>query len=84
MGTKNNPAEYDCYSKLDRDEPYFVLMGRDLAAPTLVRQWAYLRKRQIELRVKPEADMEQIEEAMRCADAMEAWQKARKAKAVAT
>lgn len=43
MGTKNNPGEFDCYGKLDPDEPYFVLMGRDKAAPALVWLWASLR-----------------------------------------
>lgn len=29
MGTKNNPGKYDCYAKLEPDEPHFVLRGKD-------------------------------------------------------
>ena len=32
MGTKRNPATYDCYDKAEPDEPLFVLLARDAAA----------------------------------------------------
>ena len=43
MGTKNNPGKYDCYDKLDPDEPYFVLRAKDPSAPYLIRIWEKLR-----------------------------------------
>ena len=67
MATKNNPGKYDCYEKAHPDEPMFVLLGRDLMAPTLVRQWAAMRRAQ-------EESPEKVAEAEACADAMEAWQ----------
>lgn len=66
MGTKNNPGDHDCYERADPDEPMFVLLGRDPAAPHLVRWWAQMRERE-------GADPEQLAEARRCADAMEQW-----------
>lgn len=44
MGTKNQPSKFDCYAKLEPDEPYFVLMGRDPSAAFLVMLWAELRR----------------------------------------
>jgi hypothetical protein len=38
MSTKLNPGPY--YAKLEPDEPYFLLMGRDPMASTLVEAWA--------------------------------------------
>jgi len=43
MGTKNNPGQFDCYSKADGDEPIFVLRGKDPVAAGLVREWVYRR-----------------------------------------
>lgn len=43
MGTKNNPGQYDCYSKADPDEPIFVLRGSDPVASGLVRDWVQRR-----------------------------------------
>lgn len=40
MGTKNNPGQFDCYAKLDPDEPYFTLRSTDETGPFLVRIWA--------------------------------------------
>lgn len=42
MGTKNNPGKHGCYDRLDPDEPYFLLMGRDPFGPKLVDVWAVL------------------------------------------
>ena len=44
MSTKNNPGDYDCYAKLDPDEPYFVLRAKDPSAPYLIRIWEKLRR----------------------------------------
>jgi len=76
MGTKANPGAYDCYHNAEPHEPMFVLLARDIAAPQMVRAWAWLRRRQIREGRKPAEDEAMVEEAMRCADAMEAWRKA--------
>lgn len=70
MGTKNNPAPYDCYANAEPDEPMFVLLARDPDAPRLVREWAIHREY-----VKPEDtnNARMIEEAFDCAAAMEDW-----------
>lgn len=73
MGTKNNPASYDCYANAEGDEPMFVLLARDASAPEVVRQWANYRSMLIALKQKPESDLPMIEEALACALAMEAW-----------
>lgn len=86
MGTKNNPAPNDCYAKALPDEPMFVLLARDPAAPDTVRAWVKFRA-QVEgndkrletgisvedLRTKNAAFSELQHEALRCADAMENW-----------
>ena len=73
MGTKNNPGDYDCYESAEPDEPMFVLLARDGLAPMLVRRWANAR-----VQMKNAKDTEKIAEALRCADAMEAWRDAHK------
>ena len=66
MGTKTHPGEFDCYAFAEADEPVFVLLGRDAAAPHTVREWAATR---LELG-KNEPGDRQIVEAHQCADAM--------------
>lgn len=66
MGTKNQPGKFDCYSKAEPDEPVFVLLGRDPAAPILINLWADIRSRLGE-------EQEKIEEACACAEACTAW-----------
>jgi len=66
MGTKNNPAMFDCYASADPDEPMFVLLGRDKHAPTLVWLWASLRELDDEDPVK-------VMEARTCAAEMMKW-----------
>jgi hypothetical protein len=66
MGTKNNPAPWDCYSNAHPDEPMFVLLGRDAFAAELVRLWADGREAAGE-------DPSKVAEARACADHMEAW-----------
>lgn len=66
MGTKSTPGEFDAYAKALPDEPMFTLLGRDPHAGLLVRLWALLRHRDGE-------DEAKVAEALRCADAMDAW-----------
>ena len=81
MGTKNNPGNFDCYDKLDPDEPMFVLMGRDPQAGYIVRCWAEDRVRKIAAdrdggvisSVQYELEMNKVLEAYKCADDMDAW-----------
>ena len=65
MGTKNNPSPFDCYSKAEPDEPYFVLLGRDPTATYLVEMWTMLRGETI--------SKEKLAEARKCADDMKKW-----------
>lgn len=76
MGTKNNPAKYDCYANAKPDEPMFVLLARDPSAPGLVRSWARTRQVAIMRREKPESDMEMVREAYALANEMEKWRAA--------
>jgi hypothetical protein len=73
MGTKAKPSTYDCYANLDPDEPYFLLMGRDLLASHLVRMWAKSRQAMIDAGTKPSTDQAQVNEALRCADEIDMW-----------
>lgn len=66
MGTKKNPANYDCYANADPNEPMFILLGRDEGAPALVEAWAENRARFGE-------DPRKVEEARQCANAMRSW-----------
>lgn len=66
MGTKKNPAPYDCYTNADPNEPMFILLGRDLSAAGLVEDWALRRE------VSGE-DPAMVREAYDCAAAMRAW-----------
>lgn len=67
MGTKNNPGTYDCYDKAEPDEPMFILLARDPAAPKLVRDWVRWNAGNV--------DRAKIQEALACADAMDAWRR---------
>ena len=74
MGTKDNPGSYDCYAKAAPDEPMFILLARDPAAPVLVRLWAELFGSLISNRPhSPSADWKKIEEAEAVAKDMEKW-----------
>jgi len=73
MGTKANPSTYDCWSALEDDEPYFLLMARDPHAAELVRLWAAKRRTAIKAGQKPTDDERKAQEAEDCADNMEAW-----------
>jgi len=60
-------AQNSCLNKARHDEPIFVLLGRDVAAPTTIRYW-------VEQRIKlgkNKYDDEQIVEALQWADHIE-------------
>jgi hypothetical protein len=65
--TKNNPGEFDCYANAKDDEPMFVLLARDKAAPNTIRYWCHERV----ILGKNKADDPQIIEAQACAMQME-------------
>lgn len=69
MSTKNNPGQWDCYSKAAPDEPMFVLLARDPLAPDIVREW-------INRRLKVECDLVKTQAAYECARLMEEWRAA--------
>lgn len=56
-----------CLNKARDDERIFVLLARDPAAPTAIRQWC---SRRVELG-KNRYDDPQIKEALQCAEQME-------------
>ena len=76
MATKNNPGKYDCYANAEPDEPMFVLLGRDPAAPDAIVQWAGKRI----AAGKNEAGDEKILEALECAAAMVDYRRQRDAR----
>lgn len=76
MGSKNSPGEFDCYKNALPDEPMFILLARDPAAPWLVEDWAARRLAQIQDGRRPESDMPMVEEARRCASNMRKWREA--------
>ncbi len=69
MGSKNNPGKFDCIAKAEPDEPMFVLLGRDPAAPLTIAFWIGIRK----WSGKNEPDV--LGEAASCASAMMQWAK---------
>ncbi len=75
MGTKQNPGTYDCYANAADDEPMFILLARDIAAPEIVERWATAREALIKSGVKPEADHAMVAEALACAEAMRDWRR---------
>lgn len=80
MGTKNNPAAFDCYGNAEPDEPMFILLARDLSAPDIVAEWAARREDAIQLGEKPETDRAMVDEARECANAMRAWRQANRSR----
>lgn len=69
MGTKQKPGKYDCYDKAEPHEPMFTSLARDPNAPSVVRAWAHKET------LRAGRKTEQVEEAYRCAGAMERWRK---------
>lgn len=75
MGSKMNPAIFDCYESALPDEPIFVLLGRDTDAPYVIRMWAGKRWQDLAAGKRPQSDKFVIEEARLCAIEMEKWRK---------
>ena len=76
VGTKENPGNYDCLANALPDEPFFILLARDVSAPGKVRSWAYERERAIRRGDYPIDDLDQVAEARALADAMQNWRQA--------
>lgn len=76
MGTKDNPAKFDCYANALPDEPMFILLGRDPAFFELVTAWADKRERDIQCGERPIGDMAMVREARECAYAGAEWRRA--------
>jgi hypothetical protein len=80
MGTLLKPDEFDCYSKLLPDEPFFVLVARDLFAPAAVHAWCDQRELHIrrgflgDKRLFVE-EIRQLAVARECADEMPKWRR---------
>ena len=66
MSTKANPSPNDCYTKAEPDEPMFVLLGRDPAAPFTVLFWAKMRLLMF-------GTSDQVTEANQCAEQLRDW-----------
>ena len=81
MATKNDPGEFDCYADAAPDEPIFILRATDRIAPKIVREWAAVyvatKRNGHEARGEPdrltEKEQRKFDEAMACAERMDAW-----------
>lgn len=71
MSTKNHPSIFNCYKAALPDEPMFVMLARDPAAPATLRYWA--EQRRLLGKVATEDDQERIAEAIGLAYRMENW-----------
>lgn len=56
-------------------EPVFLLLGRDLQAPRLIREWADQREERIMAGSAPLTDQAVVAYARGVADAMEQWRR---------
>lgn len=72
MSTKRTPGPFDCYDKLELDEPYFVLRAKDAVAPEVVEHWIKLRTLQPGNVGNPK-----LAEARQCAKEMRRWRERR-------
>ena len=63
-----------CFARAEDDEPMFVLLARDGSAPRLVREWAVLRREDVQCGFKPRSDLARADEADALADLMVDWQ----------
>lgn len=73
MGTRENPGRFDGYGKAESNEPVFTLIGRDPAAPKLIRDWVNLHR-------DAKTDGTQLMEALAVADAMDKYRMERNAR----
>ena len=75
MGTKLQELQDRLDRQMDNGEPVFPLLGRDPAAPTIIRTWALGRDLQIKRGERPASDMAQVMQALETAVKMEEWRK---------
>lgn len=75
MGTKLQPGQFDCYANAEPDEPMFILLARDPAAPLAIEDWADIRSKMIWHGQKPASDWPMIQEARECAQRMRDWRR---------
>lgn len=80
MGTKLLPGEFDVYSSLLPDEPFFVIAARDRSAPEMLRIWARKRRESVTASDGPfseedKEDLRKATEADACADDMVIWRR---------
>jgi len=68
MSTKNNPSPHGCYERALPDEPMFVLLGRDAAAPFVVLMWCKMRELMF-----GEQDRATIDDAEKCSVELRDW-----------
>jgi hypothetical protein len=66
--TIENPGPYDALSKARPGEPFFQLLGRDIAAPGAVTEWSRIRRNHA-IRHLPAGSEELTDELRQCADA---------------
>lgn len=82
MGTKLIPGEFDAISAALPDEPYFVLLARDMSAPEMLHQWADKRRKRVHDEAGAEYTERQILDLRKCteadatADEMRVWRAA--------
>jgi hypothetical protein len=60
-----------CLAKAEHDEPLFILRAKDPLAAPLVRQWAQMARNMAQ------HEPAKADEAIKLAEAMEAWRSAR-------
>ncbi len=58
MTNKNHPGPFNCYAAALPDEPIFVILGRDPAAPRAMREWS--KERDLRGKNKTPDDIERI------------------------
>jgi hypothetical protein len=74
MGTKNNPGNFNCHAAAMPDEPIFVLLGRDPAAPHAIECWVEERERLG--KVETDDDRDRIAECRAAQAKMRIWREA--------
>lgn len=75
MNTKRSPSPHDGYAAAGLDEPILTLRAADPAAPVVIRQWAYQQRALILAGKVPPETEDQVADAIRTAEAMEAWRR---------
>ena len=89
MGTKQKPGKFDCYTQAADDEPLFTLRANDPLAATTIRFWLRLRwicHNSVNPLNETNYEQEQIklEEAEKCAVAMEQWRESNGKEVIST